>query len=668
MKKEQLQKPQFSSTVLVQEIVNVLKLPPFNDTMTLMSFNDKKEFELLELIMKVLGMIDDELKIGKNENENSILKKLLDFLKTVGFPYSNDKQLEDDLTRADKRLLVQIIHFTLTKLNELKKKYYLSKYLNNITVSDELMGDEDISELMNQYRELQSEFQATYQLAEEKRSSKPQLKDLKEEIKKLQTDKLQLNSSIANFKKNYSSKPEFKSLFESTSKLRKEQEEDSNLERQLTKLQYEYEEVESKLMIAKQRLVDCRNSLREDISALDMLENLMNQRDKNREILSNITEIELIDKKSKLKSLEEILMMPEVTFDMLNTSRQEKKRLEGDIERLEQKVKTSPQRSTELEIYLNNIKLSTQQKDQALKMLDKLEKEKQMLDNKYSELEKRFENKHGYRYIRKGDLLQQIENIKEKKEIYNKCTKALDAIKTEGLLLDRTINILKAKVDDFEEIVSRIEEKYGVIAGVGSTKRELEDLARRKKDIDNTKEMTLEEYSKLISELKKKIESTYSLYSPLIDHKERLQKEFESLQPEYQRKKNAYESSMSDNLKVFNKIKEEYSSLEADFAKYQNDYYTYNIQLKLLEDQLKRYESESSFQKDKKLNKEHKSFTDYYREVMNYHAKTIKDLDIKKNAVRETSQDNYRQIKYFKDLKKLLDAKKANLMSSDSKK
>ena len=88
-------------------------------------------------------------------------------------------------------------------------------------------------------------------------------------------------------------------------------------------------------------------------------------------------------------------------------------------------------------------------------MLDKLEKDKQILEQKLQELEKKFENNNGYRYVRKGELIQQIENIKEKKETYSKFNKQLEALKGEGLLLDRTISLLKPKVDDFEEIVSK---------------------------------------------------------------------------------------------------------------------------------------------------------------------------------------------------------------------
>lgn len=658
MKKELL-KPQFSSTTLVQEIVNILKQPPFNDTMTLMSFNEKKQFELLELITKILEMIDDDLKLGVNDNENTILKKILDFLTIVNFPYSSGKQLEDDLAQADKKLLIQIIHFSLTKLNELKKKYYLSKYLNNIKVPDELTGDEEIINLLNQFKDLQYEFQASYELVEEKRTQKPNLKDLKNEINKLSSDKIQLNVNINNFKKSYSNKPDFKTLFESTSRLRKEQEEDSNLEKQVSRLQYELEEVENKLLLSRQKLIDSKNNLKENVSANNLLENLRTERDKNRDISDNLANIEILDKRNKLKALEEILIMPEITYDILNNTRNEKKKLESDIERLEIKLKSSPKQSSELEIYLNNVKIASENKERSSKMLDKLEKDKQILEQKLQELEKKFENNNGYRYVRKGELIQQIENIKEKKETYSKFNKQLEALKGEGLLLDRTISLLKPKVDDFEEIVSKVEEKYGSFV-LNSTKKELEDLTRKKKDTDANKVLTLEEYSKLVFDLKKKIDSTQSLYAPLIDQKEGLQKELDNLQPEYQRKKNAYDSSMTDTLKEYNKIKENYSSLEAEYNKYQNDYFNFNTKLKIIENQIKRYESENGFlkDKDKRLNEKYKSFTDYYVELLNVHSKYIERLTVEKNSVRDTAQDNYRQLKFFNDMKSLLLAKK----------
>ena len=57
-KRFELQNPQFNSTTMVQEIVAVLKNPPFNQTLTLLSFEEKREYELLELILNAMTLIE----------------------------------------------------------------------------------------------------------------------------------------------------------------------------------------------------------------------------------------------------------------------------------------------------------------------------------------------------------------------------------------------------------------------------------------------------------------------------------------------------------------------------------------------------------------------------------------------------------------------------------
>ena len=77
------------------------------------------------------------------------------------------------MVKGEKKILIQILHFLLTKINDLKKRYYLSRYLSNVTINDEFTGDEEILDTFSTYRELQSDFQAVYQMAEEKRISTP---------------------------------------------------------------------------------------------------------------------------------------------------------------------------------------------------------------------------------------------------------------------------------------------------------------------------------------------------------------------------------------------------------------------------------------------------------------------------------------------------------------
>ncbi len=65
-------------------------MPPFNETLTLMSFDEKREYELLDLILNVLTMIDPELAPNRSDHAE-IMKTLIEFLKLVNFPYSGDK-------------------------------------------------------------------------------------------------------------------------------------------------------------------------------------------------------------------------------------------------------------------------------------------------------------------------------------------------------------------------------------------------------------------------------------------------------------------------------------------------------------------------------------------------------------------------------------------------
>ena len=308
---------QLNSTVMIQDIVAILKNPPFNETMTLFSFEEKKEYELLDLIVKVMGMIDTSMKLDNNDTA-ACLKAVFEFLQILKFPYSSESQLQDDLAKGDKRLLIQILHFLLTGLRTLSDKYYLNKFTAPINISQEYLGDDDILELWNQFKELQAEFTSTYKMLEEKKINAPKIDEIQDDIRKCQNDKLQLSRSIAKHKKDYANKPDFQELFQMTSKLRKEQEQDSNLEKKLAKQQYDIKEAEERLIVAQQRLLDNKKNLDNNISALKLLENARAQRNNNRDAFENLSKYELIDRRNRIKTLEEILQMPEITMSDIN--------------------------------------------------------------------------------------------------------------------------------------------------------------------------------------------------------------------------------------------------------------------------------------------------------------------------------------------------------------
>ncbi len=654
-KKLEPQRAQLNSTTMIQDIVAILKNPPFNETMTLYTFEEKKEYELLDLIIKVMGMIDKSVQLDNNDTA-ACLKAVFEFLQILKFPYPSERQLQDDLARGDKRLLIQILHFLLTGLRTLSDKYYVNKFTAQINISQEYLGDDDILELFNQLKEYQAEFLTTYNMLEEKKQNAPKIDEIQEDIRKSQNDKLQLSRSIAKHKKEYANKQDFQELFEMTSKLRKEQEQDSNLEKKLAKQQYDIKEAEERLIVAQQRLLDNKKNLDNNVSALKLLENARAQRNNNRDAYENLSKYELIDRRNRLKTLDEILQMPEFTLSDLQDLKQQRQELLLEIDKLENKLKNSPTHSSELQIYKQSAMQATNAREASEKNLAKLEKEKNLLEIKYNELNKKFEAQKGYKFVRKNDLIQQAENLKKKKEIYHKCQKVIDKIKGEALILDRTINILKEKTPDGEEILKKYEEKNGKI--LNQAKRELEQLATRKQEIDESKALTLEEYAKLIQQLKKKIadQDKRNIIAPLAEERDKLKKEYEQILPNYEKKKRDFQNATADLRRNYDSIEAEYNESEKTFRECQNKYHQLNLSNIINEAMLKRCDDESQYMSkpDKRLKDNYKDYQSYYKEIINQENNLIKELREKQLKTKEAFEDNDRQSKMYSDMKALL--------------
>lgn len=114
--------------------------------------------------------------------------------------------------------------------------------------------------------------------------------------------------------------------------------------------------------------------------------------------------------------MEEIIQMPEISMSDLQELKQQRQDLLLEIDKLENKLKNSPTHSSELQIYKQSAMQATNAREASEKNLAKLEKEKNLLEIKYNELNKKFEAQKGYKFVRKNDLIQQAENLKKKKK------------------------------------------------------------------------------------------------------------------------------------------------------------------------------------------------------------------------------------------------------------
>lgn len=180
---------------------------------------------------------------------------------------------------------------------------------------------------------------------------------------------------------------------------------------------YDIKEAEERLIVAQQRLIDNKKNLDNNVSALKLLENARAQRNNNRDAFENLSKYELIDRRNRIKTMEEIIQMPEISMSDLQELKQQRQDLLLEIDKLENKLKNSPTHSSELQIYKQSAMQATNAREASEKNLAKLEKEKNLLEIKYNELNKKFEAQKGYKFVRKNDLIQQAENLKKKRNL-----------------------------------------------------------------------------------------------------------------------------------------------------------------------------------------------------------------------------------------------------------
>ena len=185
---------------------------------------------MLELLNMILSQFDQKHKVDiRKETQEETATRITEFLKVLDFPANMDVQFQKALVQGDRKVIYVILYFLLSQFQKNMKRAYLANYLVSVAVPSHYLVDEDMNGVHQQYKELQAEFQATIQHVDQLRTESSSPKDLQKKITQLEQEKEQLVNKITLLKKKNADKPEFQELVETTSCLRKEQEEGSRL-------------------------------------------------------------------------------------------------------------------------------------------------------------------------------------------------------------------------------------------------------------------------------------------------------------------------------------------------------------------------------------------------------------------------------------------------------
>lgn len=654
---------------VLRTIVDGLNNPPFKKRLTLVTFDEKTPFELLQILNDVLEYLDPshgkvDLRDEPQEQTGTRMAQFLHMLK-FQYPQNQIDEFKAGLVNGQRDTIYPVLVWLLSRLPGVKKRAYLAKFLINIDVPAEFFQDNDIKSVFEHYKNLQVDFKNVHKMVDKLRSNNLAPNELKREIKQLEDERMQLKEKISQLRRKTENMSGFRNLLEVTSALRRQQEEE-------TKLNERKREQLHNLHQAKLQFSDVDRQLRE-------LEQSPTLRMGPQQLLDHLTK-KVAEKKAQVKEIlpRQMAKMQEALRNYQDIMAEPKS--EGDVRDLEDKIRSVGQHIYDLEqqIKRNQANLKDDRliffRQQAALVKKKLaEKEEQLAqaENEGNELKQQVEDKEavlseltGPQFMQREEFKQFASKLRTKTNRYKKLKTELANIRAESVVLSRTEQILRSRDENLQDLMDKIEETHGV-KGYMQTQEALVQVSRAGASTDQLKGKTLEEISAIVQNINVMLKERKNRLAPQIKELRTVRQQYQELEQIYNDKKAQYENTAagleSDRLKLENAA----DLAQEESLREESRFHHLHCLIAISSSRLHQIHSEKSFlnsnTKDR-LHRDFKSYSELYANKLSSQLSLSKVLHKRQKELKENAGDFLKQKQMFTDLSKLLDCKKSILV------
>ena len=396
----------------------------------------------------------------------------------------------------------------------------------SLDIPEEITGDEEIKKLQQFNKDSQAEFQVIHQQLEQAKKESMNPAELKKDLTQLEQEKEQLVIKINAKGKLAMGNAEFQGLLEVTNLLRREQEEEARISDKIRTQKQQLEWVDQQLLSNQQRLIDAKKTFALDNTPEQMLAALRNEVKKNRQLCEERLRLEINEKKNKCDEIEGILTLPKIGGEELSQMENKVVYLKKGVEVLEDKLRNeSNPADDKLAIYKQQASLVSKKKERILEELKKAEDEQKKVEAEVARKDQALEKLRGPGYKSKDDFKKYANNLREKTNQYKKMKDELKEIAGEISVLARTEAILKAKKDNVDFELKKIETDKGIL-GATNLQNKLEEISEKKGEIDEKKGRTLAEISKIVETIENQLKLKRATLQPQIKDLKELRKNY----------------------------------------------------------------------------------------------------------------------------------------------
>lgn len=240
---------------------------------------------------------------------------------------------------------------------------------------------------------------------------------------------------------------------------------------------------------------------------------------------------------------------------------------------------------------------------------------------------------------------------------YKELNSELNSFKKMLAELLHTKVILEKQLTDLEEEIRKIAVSKNVSDFI-DLKQQIDEYAVDKNDLDQSKGQTLEELSKIDSEIQKKIKARQDELKPQVAQIQEQRKQKAQLETQFLQAKNRYQTAIQEYETSCLELDEELKKYRQELANYQTKFFTTQGHLNCqARDSKRAKEEDSANQQGNSISKTIKTYTDFFHKEARKLGKTNKDLKVQKSEVGKQSNSHQKQLEMFQSLRRLLQVK-----------
>mmetsp|Transcript_51921 Transcript_51921/g.86312 ORF Transcript_51921/g.86312 Transcript_51921/m.86312 type:complete len:680 (+) Transcript_51921:62-2101(+) len=643
----------------IQLIVDKLNEPPFQQGLTLVTFDEKSPAELLQLANDVFAILDPkQARDLRDEQPDQTVARMFEFLRILNYKQNIDVY---QLKGGNKLQIYPILAWVLSRWPDLQKRAYLARFLVEVPVPQELFQDEDVVSVFQQYKDLQEEFKEAHKGVERLRSSSMAPEQLQKEMEKMEADKEQLNVKIGGLKKKLQGAPNFDDIYGVIGPLRKEMEEATKLAERLKDQQHQLAVAEQKYMSIFQRFKEVKSGI-QDGTAAQLLQKLEDETKINRFLANEKLPKDIEERQSRLDSSTKVLATP-ITETYVSGLQGDIKRLNREINLLlEKRAKQQDPADDKLALFRQQATLVGNKKKKVIEALNGLLDQKKEMEKEIMEKDKQLEGTKGMKVLKGEEFKKYAASLRAKSQKYKQMKADLAEIRAELGILQRTEEVLKSRDHDLQGFLREMESKRGV-AGYSDTQNKLEQVSEQKAEIDEMKGKTLEEISEVVRAINESIKERKSKLAPQIKELRQVRQLYTEIETEHNEKKSLYENTLTGLDSERSKLEAEISALRDECTREESAYHYLNCLSSVVDVAKERVTEEAKRLVDK--NPKSPALKDSYTAKIQQQETLSKQLRDRQKHIKETHDANMLQLAMFSDLRKLLQCKLNILKQGD---